>query len=44
MPGMRVNTLNRMLVAGVISGVAAVGMSLPTNTQKQHQDMQVEAK
>jgi hypothetical protein len=39
MLGIKVGTLNRMLVAVVISPVA-VGMSIPNNAQQQQQDKQ----
>jgi hypothetical protein len=37
MLGMKGDTLNRMLLAIVITAVAAVGMSIPTNAQEQDQ-------
>jgi flagellar motor protein MotB len=39
-----VNILNRMMVAGVISAVSLVGMSLPTNAQQQQQQDQKQQK
>jgi hypothetical protein len=38
--GMKLYTLNRILVGIVISAVAAAGMSTPTNAQQQQQDQQ----